>query len=133
MPNRDLDFSDRSGYEPGFLRGHVVPLPDLRHVRHEPARNLDAKRDDDPFELPYHHFSIVMNADRRLAFFTACNIDGRLLRHVDRRTKEVNPNPTPRDLQIERVEGSEGAEATDDFRPDPTPDHASDARSRGVI
>lgn len=119
MPNRDLDFSDRSGYEPGFLRGHVVPLSDLRHVRHEPARNLDAKRDDDPFELPYHHFSIVMNADRRLAFFTACNIDGRLLRHVDRRTKDVNPNPTPRDLQIERVEGSEGAEAMDNFRPDP--------------
>lgn len=29
-----------------------------------------------PFELKYHHYSVVINKDRRLAFFTAVNIDG---------------------------------------------------------
>jgi endonuclease G, mitochondrial len=28
--------------------------------------------------LPYHHFSVVLNKERRLAFFTAVNIDGKL-------------------------------------------------------
>ena len=27
--------------------------------------------------LPYHHFSVALNKERRLAFFTAVNIDGR--------------------------------------------------------
>ena len=29
------------------------------------------------YELPYHHFSVVLNGKRRLAYFTAVNIDGR--------------------------------------------------------
>jgi endonuclease G len=28
------------------------------------------------YVLPYHHYSVVLNKDRRLAFFTAVNIDG---------------------------------------------------------
>ena len=114
MPRAREDFADRAGYEPGFIHGLHVPLPELADVRHTPARNLEARIGDDPFELRYHHFSIVMNADRRLAFFTACNIDGRLARHVDRETKDVNMNPTPRDLGVESM----GPEASDDFRID---------------
>lgn len=111
MPRAREDFTDRAGYEPGFIHGFHVPMPELANVRHEPARNLEALIGDDPFELRYHHFSIVMNAERRLAFFTACNIDGRLARHVDRDTKNVNMDPTLRDLGIERL----GPEASDDF------------------
>ena len=70
------DFSDRAGYEPGFIPGFVVRLPRLTKVRHRAALNKDAEQGDDPHELRYHHFSVVMNAERRLAFFTACNIDG---------------------------------------------------------
>ena len=33
--------------------------------------------------LPYRHFSIVMNRDRRLAFFTAVNIDGNQFQRPD--------------------------------------------------
>jgi endonuclease G len=113
MPNRsDEDFSDRAGYEPGFLSDFVVPLPRLKNnAKGRPARNLDARIGEDPHELKYHHFSIVMNAKRRLAYFTACNIDGKLTRHVNRADKTVNMHPTITDLQIE----SAGAEASDDF------------------
>lgn len=111
MPNRsDEDFSDRAGYEPGFLSDFVVPLPRLKNnAKGRPARNLDARIGEDPNELKYHHFSIVMNAERRLAYFTACNIDGKLTRHVNRADKTVDMHPTITDLQIE------SAEASDDF------------------
>lgn len=122
MPREQEDFSDRAGYEPGFVPGFVVPMPELKHVDHEPARNLEARQGDDPHELPYHHFSIVMNADRRLAFFTACNIDGRLTRHVNRQTKEVDEHPTLKQLDIESLDGQEDAEAADAFSLDPRVD-----------
>lgn len=111
------DFSDRGGYEPGFIPGFVVPLPKLARVAHRAAINLDAEDGDDPHELRYHHFSIVMNADRRLAFFTACNIDGARIKAVVREDKSVIDDPTLKELGVESA-GAEGAEASDDFRPD---------------
>ncbi|MGB8315428.1 MAG: DNA/RNA non-specific endonuclease [Aestuariivirga sp.] len=116
MTNRsDEDFSDRAGYEPGFLSDFVVPMPRLGNgMMHKAARNLDARIGEDPHELKYHHFSIVMNGERRLAYFTACNIDGRLTRAINRKDKTVIERPTIADLQIESM----GAEASDDFGTD---------------
>ena len=108
------DFSDRGGYEPGFLHGFFLPLPQLSS-EHTPARNLKALIGEDPHELRYHHFSIVMNAERQLPYFTACNIDGSRTVAVVRDDKSVIQDPTLRDLGVERF----GAEASDDFRPDP--------------
>ncbi|MBV1695745.1 MAG: trypsin-like peptidase domain-containing protein [Hyphomicrobiales bacterium] len=116
MPRSDIDLSDRAGYEPGFLRGHVIPLPQLTNVRHEPAPNLEARRSESEFELPYRHFSIVMNADRRVAFFTACNIDGKHSRHVDRDSGEIKDGW---DLKQRGLESAEDAEASGGFRLDP--------------
>jgi endonuclease G len=110
------DFSDRGGYEPGFLRTISLPLPGLA-ARHTPARNLKALIGEDPHELRYHHFSIVMNAERRLAYFTACNIDGSRTVAVVRKDKRVIEDPTLADLGVESLDG--GAEASDAFRPDP--------------
>ena len=64
----DPDYSKRAGYDPSFLGTgkHKVPLPDLA-----PEQAATAS---DP--LPYYHFSLVMNTDRRLAYYTAVNIDG---------------------------------------------------------
>ena len=108
---REIDFSDRAGYEPGFIPGFIVPLPDYSAVSYKMAVNQQPLEDaEDPHELPYHHFSILMRADRRLASFTACNIDGRRLAAVNRATKTVNTEPTLEDL---------GAESSDAFRPDP--------------
>jgi endonuclease G, mitochondrial len=36
------------------------------------------------YELKYDHFSVVMSKSRRLAFFTAVNIDGNQLTSLDR-------------------------------------------------
>lgn len=103
------DFSDRGGFEPGFIPGHVVPLPGTARLRGRLARNQLAAEGDDPHELRYHHFSILMNADRRLASLTAVNIDGARLKAVVRDTKTVISDPTL---------GQLGAEASDAFRPD---------------
>lgn len=110
------DFSDREGYEPGFIPGFVVPMPDLSGVPYNLAANMQAAHGEDEYELPYRHFSVVMNADRRLAAVTACNIDGKRVVAVDRQTKTVKKNPTLKDLGVESLGG---AEASDTFRPDP--------------
>ncbi|MGJ7497854.1 DNA/RNA non-specific endonuclease [Variovorax sp. RT4R15] len=110
----DVDFSDRGGYEPGFLPGFIVPVPSFDGVSYRLALNRQAVKDDDPHELRYHHFSVFMNGDRRLAAVTACNIDGARSAAVNRQDKTVNLTPTLSDLGVESL----GAEASDDFRPD---------------
>ncbi|WNG37928.1 DNA/RNA endonuclease [Archangium violaceum] len=73
----DPNYANRNGYDPDFLRGFHIELPRLGPgLREQAARKLRIADGEDPFELKYQHFSIVMNAARRMAFFTACNIDG---------------------------------------------------------
>jgi endonuclease G len=60
----DPDYSTRLGYDAAFLDIRL-PLPVL---------TADADLATDP--LPYHHFSVVMQRKRKLALFTAVNIDG---------------------------------------------------------
>ncbi len=83
-------YRDRGGYKRGFIDGHDVALPKLSAMqRANAAKNKAAEAGDDPFELKYHHFSLVMNKERRMAFFTACNIDGENAKSVNRTTKAV--------------------------------------------
>jgi endonuclease G, mitochondrial len=58
------DYGTRGGYDPDFL-GFSLPLPTL---------TVGAELASPP--LPYHHFSVVMQRRRKLALFTAVNIDG---------------------------------------------------------
>ncbi|MBW9052975.1 DNA/RNA non-specific endonuclease [Rhizobium mesosinicum] len=111
------DFSDRGGYEPGFVPGHSIPLPDFSGTGWRPAKNQIPPAGGDPNELPYHHFSIVMNADRRLCGVTAVNIDGGRIKAINRQDKTVIDEPSLKDLGVESI-GADGAEASDDFRPD---------------
>ncbi|WP_424950036.1 CU044_2847 family protein [Deinococcus sp.] len=70
------DYASRAGngYQPDFL-GPVIPLPDSR--RAEAVFGPAAQRLDGAGSLlEYRHFSVVMCAQRRLAYFTAVNIDG---------------------------------------------------------
>lgn len=60
----DPDYSTRGGYNPAFLD---IPLA-------LPVLTVDTDLATEP--LPYHHFSVVMNRKRKLALFTAVNIDG---------------------------------------------------------
>jgi DNA/RNA endonuclease G (NUC1)/V8-like Glu-specific endopeptidase len=82
----DPEYGSREGYDPEFLGGGLrVPLPKLSPAQEaEAARVRGAEDGDSPFELKYHHYSVVMNRPRRLAFFTAVNIDGRTGRRLSR-------------------------------------------------
>ncbi len=72
----DPNYGNRKGYSETFL-GKVVKLPVLSESLKSKAAVNKQPPGDDPYVLPYHHFSIVMNKDRGLAFYTAVNIDGR--------------------------------------------------------
>ncbi|MDN3437319.1 DNA/RNA non-specific endonuclease [Planococcus sp. APC 3900] len=74
-------YADASGYDPTFLgQGFDVPLPALGEALiDDVAQTADGKR-----VLDYMHFSIAMSKSRRLAFYTAVNIDGNQLVDVKR-------------------------------------------------
>ncbi|WP_298326997.1 DNA/RNA non-specific endonuclease [Asticcacaulis sp.] len=67
-PFRERTYDNRRGYDPNFL-GIAVEMP-------RPAdSSLAAPTLSGKTVLPYHNFSIVMHADRRLAMITAANVD----------------------------------------------------------
>ncbi|CAN7738207.1 DNA/RNA non-specific endonuclease [Mesorhizobium amorphae] len=66
-PFHDTDYSTRKGYDPNFL-GTAVPLPRPRRME-ELVRMADGG-----FVIPYHHFSIIMHKQRRLALLCAANV-----------------------------------------------------------
>jgi endonuclease G len=67
---------ERPGYDPDFLgTGDLsVPLPGIDPNRQELVTTL-SKRPKETV-LKYYNYSVVMNSDRRLAFYSAVNIDG---------------------------------------------------------
>jgi WD40 repeat protein len=83
----DPDYTSREGYNPEHLGtgDRRVPLPRMtREMIADAAISnmpLPGRR---AYELVYHHFSVVLNKKRRLAYFAAVNIDGRALRSVVR-------------------------------------------------
>jgi endonuclease G len=71
-PNLEL----RTGYQKDFLEfpdGNAVPMPQLTVA----GKAVAAKLDDGSLVLHYHKFSVVMHKKRRLALFTAANVDWR--------------------------------------------------------
>jgi endonuclease G, mitochondrial len=79
----DPDYSNRKGYDGDFLDTRV-PLPILPdELAAQAAVNTQAT-DEPRYLLPYHHFTVVLSKDRRLAFYTAVNIDGALSREPRR-------------------------------------------------
>ncbi len=80
----DPDYGNRKGYDADFLTV-PVPLPSLTDdQRRNAAKNSQAKVGEDAAVLPYHHFSLVMNRRRQLAYYTAVNIDGARSRKPER-------------------------------------------------
>ena len=86
----DPDYSTRKGYDAGFLGSgaHEVPLPVLPDDLAALAAVNSLPSGEFDYVIPYHHFSVVVNGERRLAFYTAVNVDGetsmRLKRERDR-------------------------------------------------
>lgn len=62
------------GYNPRMLQGAVIPLPSIDHKKHPGLVTL--KDAPDSSVLDYEHHSVVLNKGRRMAVYSACNIDG---------------------------------------------------------
>ena len=78
---------NREGYQMHFLGdGFEVPLPTLSSKLQGRAVVVDDTADGtQQFMLDYTHFSLAMHADRKMAIFTASNIDGELSRNIKRK------------------------------------------------
>ncbi|ULJ74483.1 DNA/RNA non-specific endonuclease [Rhizobium gallicum] len=70
------DFADRDGYNRHFL-GVPIPMPSVkRDPRFGGALRVPRPaRPSDIAELRYYNHSIIMCAERRLAYISACNLD----------------------------------------------------------
>jgi endonuclease G, mitochondrial len=100
----DPDYSTRTGYDPSFLGTHVA-LPVLTATqRASAALNQRAAQGQDATLLHYHHYSVVMNKQRRLAFYTVVNIDGNIHRNLER--EEDRWILDPRIRKEEQIGGS---------------------------
>lgn len=73
----------RPGYQPSFL-GMAIPLPALP----KPLAADVTLLADGSSELRYMHYSVVMSASRKLAYFSAANVDGATLLPLSRTDRD---------------------------------------------
>ncbi|MDA9545316.1 DNA/RNA non-specific endonuclease [Bradyrhizobium sp. CCBAU 45321] len=86
----DQDYTNRSGYKPNFIPGVSIPLPEPQGKLARQVAPLRPGEDEAAAgELKYEHFSLKMHKGKRIAMFTATNIDGRRYLKVKRETGEV--------------------------------------------
>jgi endonuclease G, mitochondrial len=74
----DPDWSSREGYDANFL-GTRIDLPKLNKEQQEYTFVVPPqyrKREKEKFVLNYHHYSVAFNRKRRLAWYSAANVDG---------------------------------------------------------
>lgn len=95
QPAPDPNYTGRSGYSGTFLPGSPIDLPVLPRALQQDAAVLLDRQEANAYELKYYNFSIVMNARRKICFFTAVNIDGSKWVDIDRDSGQ------PRDVVIE--------------------------------
>jgi endonuclease G len=98
----DPDYADREGYDPNFLGTGAlrVPLPTLPAGLLKRAVRMDGSTAPDAYILPYHHYSVVLDGDRKLAFYTAVNIDGAQSVRAQRDPDRWSYDPRiPKDVQ----------------------------------
>jgi endonuclease G len=67
----DQHYGNRKGFDENFIEG--AKLPKLTVEQENLAATVVGS---DSYLLKYHHFSIVINKERKMPFFTAVNIDG---------------------------------------------------------
>lgn len=82
------DYSGREGYATDFLDGSEVPLPKINDTT-----DLLTFEDNGHTEhvLRYQHFSVVMNAKRRMCYYSAVNINGKESRRRKRGPWKIDP------------------------------------------
>ncbi len=98
----DPTYSKRVGYENNLL-GPVVPMP---HLTATGKANVVARKDGKVFEtglpfLQYHHFSLVMNKQRRMLYFAASNFDCSAARRGKKSRKQLGTDTWVFDPRID--------------------------------
>jgi len=68
-------------YQENFIQNFSIPLPKISKSVSQIATLIDS---DDASIIEYPHYCCVMHKARRLAFYSACNIDGGSIGDVDR-------------------------------------------------
>ncbi|MGC3944717.1 MAG: DNA/RNA non-specific endonuclease [Chryseolinea sp.] len=68
-------------YQENFIQNFSIPLPKISKSISQIATLIDS---DDASIIEYPHYCCVMHKARRLAFYSACNIDGDSIGDVDR-------------------------------------------------
>jgi DNA/RNA endonuclease G (NUC1) len=97
----DPNYNNREGYDPDFLGtgNRRVPLPKLSESQQADAAELSEDAGGG-HELKYHHYSVVLNGTRQLAYFTAVNIHGKQADNPKRETDKWSYDPrVPREQQ----------------------------------
>ena len=87
----DVDYSNRNGYASTFIPGIDIALPTLTGstaAALAPLRASEPRAEEG--ELRYQNFSLKLNRSKKMAIFTATNIDGETYLSVDRTTGEVS-------------------------------------------
>ena len=86
----DPNYASRQGYSVTFLGAGSkrVPLPVLSAAMKKNAAENTQATGANRYVLPYHHFSVVMNKVRKIAYVTAVNIDGSLSHDIKRETDQ---------------------------------------------
>ena len=82
------EYQNREGYQENFLGNapeFEVSLPELSATIKADAVKVKQERGIAAYVLDYTHFSLVMSKSRRLAYYTAVNIDGNQEKAVRRR------------------------------------------------
>lgn len=70
----DPDYEHRPGYDENFL-GFEVPFPHITNALRSKVYLLEGKKGDDATLLRYHHYSVIFNKSRKLAFVAGVNYD----------------------------------------------------------
>src|SRR3982751_3408100 len=89
-------------YNQHFITGYRIPLPVLL------ASDITAGA-----PLDYHHHSIVMNPNRKFAYFSASNTDGRSWQSIERKGGFIKDEKLNADFQLgdelySSISGSKG-------------------------
>lgn len=86
----DTNYSNRRGYRPSFIPNFEVPPPQLSGgLANDLAPLRATEKHANEGVLLYEHFTVVLSRSKRMAIFTATNIDGTRYLQVDRDTGQV--------------------------------------------
>lgn len=94
------DYANREGFDEFFLGKDIkVPLPQIVDEKLKGSVLSFSNNGDTHEELNYEHFSVVMNKDRRMCFYSAVNIDGNTSVPMKRGPWRLDPR-IPKESQI---------------------------------